>query len=259
MIVFLTSYALLILISFLFTDWIELFPKISKNKDYNFLILFFNVTFSSVQFSCSVVSSSLRPHGLQHIRPPCPSPTPRVYSNSCPLSQWYHPTISSSVIPFSRLQPFPATGSFQKSQLVASGGQSTGVSATASVLPMDIQGWFPLGWTGWITLQSKGLSRVFSNTTVQKHQFFGMTLDVLIWRLKYVFKLWRHLFLGFFVCLFCFFCYSRNLCLFQQLRERNIWLDRTFCIPHKHINGFSNMSHLCNPRINLIWSLYIYF
>ena len=116
---------------------------------------------SSVQFSCSVVSDCLPPHGLQHARPPCPSPTPRVYSNSCPLSRWCHPTISSSVIPFSRLQFFPASGSFQMSQFFTSGGQSTGISALASVLPMNIQGWFPLGWTGWISLLSKRLSRVF--------------------------------------------------------------------------------------------------
>ena len=128
----------------------------------------------SVQFSCSVVSNSLRAHGLQHARPPCPSPTPGVYSNSCPLTWWCHPTISSSVIPFSSfLQSFPASVSFQMSQLFASGGQSTGVSASTSVLPLNIQDWFPLGWTGWISLQSKGLSRVFSNNTVQKHQFFS--------------------------------------------------------------------------------------
>ena len=115
----------------------------------------------------------LQPHGLQHGRPPCPSPTPRVYSNSCPLSHWFHPAISSSVIPFSsRLQSFPASGSFTVSQLFASGGQSIGVSASASILPMNIQHWFLLGWTGWISLQSKELSTVFSNTTVQKHQFF---------------------------------------------------------------------------------------
>ena len=121
----------------------------------------------SIQFSCSVVSNSLQPHGLQHTRPPCPSATPRVYPNSCPLSQWYHPTISSSVIPFSScLQSFPASGSFPMSQFFASGGQSIGVSASTSVLSMNIQDWFPLGWTGWISLQSKGLSRVFSNTTV---------------------------------------------------------------------------------------------
>ena len=123
--------------------------------------------FSSVQSSHSVVSNSLWPHGLQQARPPCPSPTPGDYSNSCPLSQWWHPTISSSVIPFSfRLQSFPASESFQMSQLFASGGQSIGASASASVLPMNIQDWSPLGWTGWISLLSKGLSSVFSNTTV---------------------------------------------------------------------------------------------
>ena len=133
----------------------------------------------SVQFSRSVMSDSLQPHESQHARPPCPSPTPRVYSNSCPLSRWCHPTISSSVIPFSScLQPFPASGSFQMSQFFISGGQSIGVSASASVLPVNFQDWFPLGWTGWISLQSKGLSRVFSNTTVQKHQFFGSQLSL---------------------------------------------------------------------------------
>ena len=131
----------------------------------------------SVQFSCSVVSNSLRPQGLQHARPPCPSPTPGVYLNSCPLNQWCHPTISSSVVPFSScLQSFPALGSFQMSQFFASAGQSIGVSAL--VPPVIIQDWFPLGWTGWISLQSKGLSRVFSNTTVQKHQFFNAQLSL---------------------------------------------------------------------------------
>ena len=131
----------------------------------------------SVQLSHSVMSDSLRPHGLQHARPPCPSPTPGACSNSCPSSQWCHPAISSSVIPFSsHLQSFPASESFQMSQLFTSGSQSIGVSASASVLPMNIQDWFPLGWTCWISLQSKGLSRVFSNTTVQKHQFFGAQL-----------------------------------------------------------------------------------
>ena len=133
-----------------------------------------NQIFSSVQFSHSVVSNSLRPHESQHTRPPCPSPTPGVYPNSSPLSRWCHPAISSSVIPFSSCpQSFPASGSFQMSQLFASGGQSTGASASTSVLPMNTQDWSPLGWTRWISLQSKGLSRVFSNTTVQKHQFFG--------------------------------------------------------------------------------------
>ena len=134
--------------------------------------------FSSLQFSRSVVSDSLWSHEPQHARPPCPSPTPRVYPNSCPLSQWCHPAISSSVIPFSSCpQTFPASGSFPMSQLFPSGGQSTGVSASISVLWMNTQDWSPLGWTGWISLQSKGLSRVFSNTTVQKHQFFGPQLS----------------------------------------------------------------------------------
>ena len=134
----------------------------------------------SVQFSHSVVSDSSRPHGLQHTRPLCPSPTPRVYSNSSPLNQWCHPTISSSVVLFSScLQFFPESGSFQeKSQFFASDGQSIGVSASASVLPMTIQDWSPLGWTGWIPLLCKGLSRVFSNTTVQKHQFFAAQLSL---------------------------------------------------------------------------------
>ena len=120
------------------------------------------------------MSDSLRLHGLHHARLPCPSPTPEVYS----LSRWCHPTISSSVIPFSsRLQSFPTSGSFQMSQFFTSGGQSTGASASASAFPVNIQGWFPLGLTGWISLQSKVLSRVFSNTTVQKHQFFGSQLS----------------------------------------------------------------------------------
>ena len=133
----------------------------------------------SVQFSRSAMSDSLRPHGMQHVRPPCPPPTPGVYSNSCPLSWRCHPTISSSVIPFSFcLQSFPASGSFPMSQFFTSGSQSIGISATASVLPMNIQDWFPLGWTGWISLQSKGLSRVFSKTTIQKHQFFSSQLSL---------------------------------------------------------------------------------
>ena len=116
-----------------------------------------------LQFSHSVVSNSLRPHGLQHARPPCPSPTPGVYSNSCPLNWWCYPTISSSVIPFSScFQSFPESGAFPRSQFFTSGGQSTGVSALASILPMNIQDWFPLGLTAFISLQSKGLSRVFS-------------------------------------------------------------------------------------------------
>ena len=132
------------------------------------------------QFSRSVMSDSLWPHELQHASLLYPSPTPGVYTNSCPLSQWHHPTISSSVIPFSSsLQSFPASGYFQMSQFFASSGQSIEVSASASVLPMNIREWFPLEWTGWISLKSKGLSRIFSNTTVQKHQFFSTQLSLL--------------------------------------------------------------------------------
>ena len=134
---------------------------------------------TSVQFSHSVESYSLWLHGLQHVRPPCPSPTPRIYSNAGPSSQWCHSTISSSVVPFSSCpQSLTASGSFPMSQLFTWGGQRIGVSASASVLPINTQDWSPLWWTGWITLQSKGLSRVFSNTTVQKHQFFGTQLSL---------------------------------------------------------------------------------
>ena len=133
---------------------------------------------ASVQFSHSAVSDSLRPHESRHARPPCPSQTPRVYSYSCPLSWWCHPTISSSVVPFSSCpQSLPASGSFPMSQLFTWGGQSIGVSASASILPMNTQDWSPLGWTGWISLQPKGISRVFFNTIVQKHQFFGAQLS----------------------------------------------------------------------------------
>ena len=133
---------------------------------------------SSVRISPSIESYSLRPYGLQHVRLLCPSPSPRTCLNACPLSRWCHLTISSPIVLFSScLQSFPAPGSFPMSQF-ASGGQSTGVSASASVLPMNIQDWFPLGWTGWISLQSKGLSRVFSNTTVQKHQIFSAQLSL---------------------------------------------------------------------------------
>ena len=132
-----------------------------------------------VQFSHSVMSDSSWPHELQHVRLPCPSSTPRACSNSCPSSRWCHPTISSSVIPFSScLQSFPTSGSLPMSQFFTSDGQSIGVSASASVLPMNIQDWFLLGWTDWISLLSKGLSRVFSNTTVQNHQFFGIQLSL---------------------------------------------------------------------------------
>ena len=136
-------------------------------------------TTQSVQFSHSIMSGSLQPHGLQHTRPSCPSPTPRACSNSCPLSQWCHPTISSSGVPFSSfLQSFPASESFPMSQFFTSGGQSIGALASASVLPMNIHGWFPLGWTGSISLQFKGLSRTLSNTTVRKHQLFSTQLSL---------------------------------------------------------------------------------
>ena len=131
-----------------------------------------------VQFSHSVISYSLWPHGLQHARLPCPSATPGACSNSCPLSRWSHSTITSSVLPFCCLQSFPASGSFPMSQVFTSGGQSTGISASASILPMNIQDWFSLGWTSLISLQSKGLSRIFSNTTIQNHQFFGTQLSL---------------------------------------------------------------------------------
>ena len=135
-------------------------------------------TVSSVQFSCSVMSNSLRPHESQHTRPPCPSPTPGVHSDSRPSSWWCHPAISSYVVPFSSCsQSLPASESFPMSQLFVWGGQTIIVSASASVLPKNTQEWSPLEWTGWISLQSKGLSRVFSNTTVQKHQFFGAQLS----------------------------------------------------------------------------------
>ena len=154
------------------------FSELLGNKNIPCILSMF-FQFSSVQFSCSVVSGSLWLHGLQHARPPCPSPTPGVHSNSRPLSRWCHPAISSSVIPYSSCLPsFPASRSFHMSQLFASGGQSIGVSASAPVLTMNTQDWFPLGWTGVISLQSKGLSRVFSNTTVQKHQFFGTQLSL---------------------------------------------------------------------------------
>ena len=150
------------------------FSSLSVNFDW----IFFHVP-GTAQFSLSVMSDSLRPHGLQHAKLSCPSPTPGAYSNSCPSSRWCHLTISSSVVPFSSsLQSFPASESFPISQFFVSGGQSTGVSASASVLPINFQDWFPLGLTGWISLQSKGLSSVFSNTTVQKHQFFGVQLSL---------------------------------------------------------------------------------
>ena len=153
--------------------------QISRHCHHSRGILFKYLYKSSVQFSHSVVSNFLQPHELQHARPPCPSPTPGVHPNPCPLRWWCHPTISSSVIPFSYFpQTFPASGSFQMSQLFASCGQSIGVSASTSVHSMNTKDWSPLGWTAWISLQSKGLSRVFFNTTVQKHQFFGTQLSL---------------------------------------------------------------------------------
>ena len=144
------------------------------NLNFDHLVYHLGSQFSSVQFSRSVVSDSSRPHESQHARPPCPSPTPGVHPDSRPSSPWCYPAISSSVIPFSSCpQSLPASESFPMSQLFAWGGQSTGVSALAAFLPKNTKDWSPLEWTGWISLQSKGLSRVFSNTTVQKHQFFG--------------------------------------------------------------------------------------
>ena len=149
------------------------------SETWNDMIFLNKMNISRDQFSQSVMSDSLQPHELQHAKLPCPSPTPGVYSNSCPSSRWCHPTISSSVVPFSScLQSFPASVSFPVSQFFTSGGQSIEVSASTSVLPINIQDWFPLGLTGWISLQSKGLlSRVFSNTTVQKHQFFDRNME----------------------------------------------------------------------------------
>ena len=156
----------------LYRSWKYKFFKISRIIPLNYII---GESVSSVIQSCP----TLRPHESQHARPPCPSPTPGVYPNPCPSSWWRHPTISSSVIPFSSCpQLFPASGSFQMNQLFASGGQSIGVSASTSVLPMNTLDWSPLGWTCWISLQSKGLSRVFSNTIVQKHQLFGTQLSL---------------------------------------------------------------------------------
>ena len=149
---------------------IVIFKNLQKDLPLSNYFSVFKPSLQFSQFSCSVVFDSLRPHELQHARPPCPSPTPRLHPNPCPLSRWCHPTISSSVVHFSSCpQSFPASGSFQMSQLLARGSQSIGISASTLVLPMNTQDWSPLGWTGWISLQSKGLSRVFSNTTVQKH------------------------------------------------------------------------------------------
>ena len=159
--------------------WIPRWLQLPSRKCSHSNGLSYTAQMISFQFSHSVVSDSLQPHEPQHARPPCPSPTPGVHPNPCPLSRWCHPTTSSSVVPFfSCSQSFLASGSFQMSQLFASCGQSIRVSASTSVLPRNTQDWFPLGWTGWISLLSKGLSRVFPNTTVQKHQFFGAQLSL---------------------------------------------------------------------------------
>ena len=186
------------------------------------------------------MSNSLWPHELKHARPPCPSPTPGVYSNSCPLSQWCHPTISSSVIPFSsRLQSFPTSGSFQMSQFFTSGGQSIGISALASVLPMNIQDWFPLGNPNLISLKSKGLSRVFSNTTVQKHQLFGTQLS-LCPTLTFIDDYWKnHSFdqtdLCFLICYLMlvtlYMCVYNSLSLFTFMHWRRKWQPTPVFLP----------------------------
>ena len=188
------------------------------------------------------MSDSLRPHGLQHARPPCPSPTPGILSNSCPLSQWCHATIPSCVVLFSsQLQSFPASGSFQMSQLFTSGGQSIGVSASTSVLPMNIQDWFYLGLTGWISLQSKGFSRVFYNTSVQKHPFFGAFFTV---QLSHPYMttgktiaLTRWTFVGKIISLFFSFIFiNRGLIILQYCSgfcHTLTWISHGFtCVPH---------------------------
>ena len=153
----------------------EIIYMIKYRKFILLCVKYYQQSVSSVTQSCP----NLRPHELQHTRPPCPSPAPRIHTNPCPSSRWCHPAISSSVAPFSSCpQSFPASGFFPMSQFSASGGQSIGVSASASVPPVNTQDWAPLGWTGWISLKSKGLSRVFSNTTVQKHQFFDAQLSL---------------------------------------------------------------------------------
>ena len=165
------------IISIIFNGWI-IFHYVYIYRIYKLIYIYIYIQFSSVQFSHSVVSDSLQPHESQHARPPCPSPTPGVHSDSRPLSWWCHPAISSSVVPFSSCpQSLPASESFLISPLFTWGGQSTGVSALASFPPKNTQGWSPSEWTGWLSLQSKGLSRVFSNTTVQKHQFFSAQLS----------------------------------------------------------------------------------
>ena len=195
----------------------------------------------SVQLSCSVVSDSSRPHGLRHTRPPCPSPTPGACSNSCPLSRWCHPTISSSVVPFSSCpQSSPASGSFPMSQFFASGGQSIG--ASASVLPMNIQDWFPLGVTGWISLQSKGLSRVFSNTTVQKHQFFGTQPS--LWSNPHI-HTWQEKPWKLHMSLYCLgWPCSATKSIFRQL---GCTMPKLFRVSHLSLHKDSNINNKIHP------------
>ena len=191
---------------------------------------------SSIQFSRSVVSDSLWPHELKHTRPPCPSPTPVVHPNPCPLNQWCHPTISSSVVPFSsHPQSFPASGSFQMSQLSTSGDQSIGVSPSTSVPPMNTQDRSPLGWTGWISLQSKGFSRVFSNTTVQTHQFFSAQLSFFV--LIFIFTL-------FYFSILYWFCHTLT------------WIHRgCTCVPkHEPPSHLPpNNVSLLHPALDIDW------
>ena len=180
---------------------------------------------------------SLWPHESQHARPPFLPPTPGVYSNSCPLSWWCHPNISSSVVPFSS-RPQSLPGSFPMSQLFTWGGQSIGISASASVLPMNIQDWSPLGWTGWISLQSKGISRVFSNTTVQKHQFFGAQLssqsnsNIHTWPLKKTIALTRQTFVGNVMSQLFIYLFLNFLYLFMWLHQVSVGAHGIFQLWH---------------------------
>ena len=209
--------------------------------------------FSSVQLSCSVMSDFLRPHESQHTRPPCPSPTPGDYSDSCPSSRWCHPAVSSSVVPFSSCpQSLPASGSFPMSQPFTWGGQSIGVSASASVLPINTQDWSPLGWTGWIALQSKGLSIVFSYTTVQKYQsirqhsaFFTVQLShphmttgktIALTRQTFVGKVMSLLFIMLFRLVITFHIYT-YICIYTYIHIHTyIYIHMHIYIKHRCIN-----------------------
>ena len=236
---------------------------------------------SLVPFSRSVVSNSLRPHGLQHTRPPCPSPTPGAYSNSCPPSQWSHPTISSSVIPFSSCpQPFPASASFQVSQFFASGGQNTGVSASASILPMNIQDWFPLGWTGWIACSPRDSQEFFEHqssktSSLQHSVFFMVQLSHPYMTTGKTIALTRQTFVGQVMSLLfnilsrlVIACLPRSkhlliwmTSLFESLQiKANIYLQapeggRLKCLPV----GLLHLWHLCSHRYHKIWQPYGYW